>query len=160
MIGSNEGNNGDENIFVSFFLFYASSSLLLTVFCLLYVKPSEHSVLATHNMYFLLTCLILPIINAIVIVQIHRSSIYRPRSACAFLSNVSWSTDASIQSCIWECTYENSCQTAIYFSEENVCSMFAEVCQSDGIQSSESVEASVICCRKNQGAFVFFCNIE
>jgi hypothetical protein len=119
------------------------------------------SFLLTHKMYFLLTCFFLHFINAVVIVKIHRSAIYNPISPCAFLRNTSWPTDASVQSCIWECVNENNCQTAVYFHDERICTLFTEFCRLDRIQSSGNVQASVICYRRNQGEFVFFCyNIE
>ena len=98
-------------------------------------------------------------INAIVITEIHRSAIYQSISSCTFLRNASWTTDASIQSCIWECVYENNCQTAVYFNNEKVCSMFAEFCKLGSIQSSGNVRASVICYQKTQGNFVLCYNI-
>jgi hypothetical protein len=113
-----------------------------------------------YNMYFLFAYFFLPLINAVVVVKIHRSAIYKPVSACAFLRNTSWSSDASAQSCIWECVYENNCQTAVYFSDEKVCSMFTELCKSESIQSSGNVQASVICHKKNHGELVFCYNIE
>jgi len=120
----------------------------------------EHSLLATHIMYLHLTYIFLPLINALVIVKIHRSAIYHPASSCVFLGNASLPTDASIQSCIWECVHEDNCQTAVYFNDEQSCSMFTEFCQSDSIQPSENVRASVICYKKNQGEFDFYDNIE
>jgi hypothetical protein len=111
-------------------------------------------------MYFLLTCFFLPLIDTVVIVRIHRSAVYDPVSSCAFLRNVSLSTDASIQSCIWECVHEDKCQTAVYISSDKNCSMFGEVCKSDRIQPSGVVQASVICYRKNQGELHFCYNIE
>jgi hypothetical protein len=95
-------------------------------------------------------------INGIAIVKIHRSAIYNPVESCAFLRNTSLSTDTSIQSCIWECVHENNCQTAVYFSDEKTCSMFAESCKQDSIQSSVNVRASVICYGTNQGEFFSF----
>jgi hypothetical protein len=111
-------------------------------------------------MYFHLTYIFLPLINALVIVKIHRSAIYHPASSCAFLGNASLPTDASIQSCIWECVHKDNCQTAVYFNNEQCCSMFTEFCQSDSIQPSGNVRASVICYKKNQGEFDFYYNIE
>jgi hypothetical protein len=105
-------------------------------------------------MYLLLISLFLPMINAIVTVQIHRYSFYRPLSSCAFIRNASWSDDASIQSCIWECVHEEDCQTAVYFHDEKICSLFAEFWKTGSIQSSGDVRASAICYRKNRGEFV------
>lgn len=109
--------------------------------------------LTTCNMYFLLISLFLPMINAIAMVKIHRSAVYRPISSCTFLRNVSFPNDASIQSCIWECVHENNCQTSVYYDDENICSIFTESCQTDGIQSSGNVQASVICYRTRAGEF-------
>ncbi|CAF4149204.1 unnamed protein product, partial [Adineta steineri] len=100
-------------------------------------------------MYLLSTYIFTFTVNAIVITEIHRSSLYYPLSSSAFLGNTTWSTDVSIQSCIWECVYENECQTAIYFNDEKTCSMFADYCQSGSIQSSGNIRASVICYRQN-----------
>ena len=116
--------------------------------------------LLTHKMYFLLTWFFLPFVNTVVIVKIYQSATYIPVSPCAFLGNTSWSTDASVQSCIWECVYEINCQTAVYFHDERVCTLFTEFCKLDSIQSSRNVQASVICYRRNQGEFVFCYNIE
>ncbi|UJR19877.1 hypothetical protein I4U23_023010 [Adineta vaga] len=57
-------------------------------------------------------------------------------------------------SCIWECVHENRCQSAVYFRDDNICSIFDESCKSDSIQSSGNVSASVICYRKNQNSSV------
>jgi hypothetical protein len=99
-----------------------------------------------HSRFLLI---LLPIINALVTVEIHRNSLYDPQSPCAFIRNTSLSNDASIQSCIWECVHEQNCQTAVYYMTGEICSMFAEVFQNDRIQSSSNIPASVICCRKN-----------
>lgn len=94
-------------------------------------------------------CLFIPMINGIVIVKIHPSATYDPISTCAFLRNASIPIDASIQSCIWECVHEKDCQTAVYFNDRHICSLFIESCRSDGIRSSGSVSTSVICYPKN-----------
>ena len=111
-------------------------------------------------MYFIVPYLFLSTINAIVITQIHRSALYHPVSSCAFIRNASWVTDESIQSCIWECVNEANCQTAIYFFDEKICSMFAEHCLTGSIQSSGTIRASVICYRKSQGKCDFCYNTE
>ncbi len=94
-------------------------------------------------------------INALLTVKIHQQSFYQPNSSCAFIRNASLSNDASIQSCIWECDYEDECQTAVYFYDNKICSMFAELCTTGGIESSVNDRASVICYRKNHGEFIF-----
>ncbi|UJR29463.1 hypothetical protein I4U23_010675 [Adineta vaga] len=60
-----------------------------------------------------ISLLLLPVIDSLVTVQIHRYSVYQPHSPCAFLSNATWSNEVSIQSCIWQCVEEYDCQTAI-----------------------------------------------
>jgi hypothetical protein len=111
-------------------------------------------------MYFFLLYLFLSAIKAIVITEIHRSAIFYPNSTCAFLGNTSLLTDASIQSCIWECVHKDNCQTAVFYNDEKFCSMFAESCESSKIQSSGNVSASTICYGKNQGKIMFCYNIE
>lgn len=69
---------------------------------------------------------------------------------------MSWSSDSSINSCIWECVYESNCQTAVYFTNEGVCSLFTESCQSKSIVPSGNVQASVICYPKGQGNCICF----
>jgi hypothetical protein len=115
------------------------------------VKSSEHFLSIRLDMYFLTICLFLPVINALVSTRIHRNSIYRSISPCGFINNISWPNNASIQSCIWECAHENNCQTAVYFKDGHICSMFSELCEKGLIESSGNVSASVICYRKNNG---------
>ncbi|CAF1017375.1 unnamed protein product [Adineta steineri] len=76
--------------------------------------------------------------------------IYRPVSLCTFIRNASLPINTSLQSCIWECVYEDRCQTAVYFNDENVCSMFTESCNPNSIQPSGNTRATVICYGKNQ----------
>ncbi len=40
-------------------------------------------------------------------------------------------------------------KTAVYFNNENICSMYSELCEHGSIESSGNVPASVICYRKN-----------
>ncbi|CAF1017412.1 unnamed protein product [Adineta steineri] len=80
--------------------------------------------------------------------------IYRPVSLCTFIRNASLPINTSLQSCIWECVYEDRCQTAVYFNDENVCSMFTESCDPNSIQSSGNTRATVICYEKNQGSTI------
>ena len=80
-------------------------------------------------MYYLLACFFFPFMNAMIMVKIHRSAVFLPSSDCAFLRNTTWLTDPSIQSCIWECAHEDHCQTAVYFDDEKICSLFTESCQ-------------------------------
>jgi len=110
-------------------------------------------------MNFLLLLFIVPIIRALVIVEIHRNSWYDPLSPCAFISNISWLNTASIQSCIWECVNEYDCQTAVYYKDDKICSMFKEVCTTGYIKPSTNDSKSVICYRKSHGSFVFFVDI-
>jgi hypothetical protein len=111
-------------------------------------------------MYFFLTYLFLSAVKAIVITEIHRSAIYYPNSTCAFLGNVTLLTDASIQSCIWECVNKDNCQTAVFYKVEKFCSMFSESCELGTIQPSGNVSASTICYQKKQGKMIFWYNIE
>ncbi|CAF1111947.1 unnamed protein product [Adineta steineri] len=80
--------------------------------------------------------------------------IYRPVSLCTFIRNASLPINTSLQSCIWECVYEDTCQTAVYFNDENVCSMFTESCDPNSIQSSGNTRATVICYEKKQGSTI------
>jgi hypothetical protein len=105
-------------------------------------------------MHFLLIYFLLPIIDALVAVKIHRNSLYDPYSSCSFIRNASWLNDVSIQSCIWECVNEYDCQTAIFFNIDHICSMFKEECQKGSIKSPANAFASVICYRKNHGNFL------
>ncbi|CAF1235549.1 unnamed protein product [Adineta steineri] len=99
-------------------------------------------------MYFLLIYLFIPVVNNLVTVEIHRKSIYQPFSSCSFIRNISWSNDASIQSCTWECVQEYNCQTAVYYNDDKNCLLFADICQTNFIQSSGNISASVICFQK------------
>lgn len=105
--------------------------------------------LTTMRMHFFLISLLIPLNNAFISTRIHQNSVYRFRSPCAFLRNTTWSNDESIQSCIWECVHTSDCQTAVYFQDQNICSMFSEVCDYGTIEPAGSVSASVICYRKN-----------
>lgn len=82
-------------------------------------------------------------------VKIHPNSFFEPESACAFISDVTLSDDESIQSCIWQCVHEHSCQTAVYYENDKLCSMFNERCENGQIQSADNDLSSVICYRKN-----------
>ncbi|CAF1446291.1 unnamed protein product [Adineta steineri] len=99
-------------------------------------------------MYFLLIYLFIPIVNNLVTVEIHRKSIYQPFSSCSFIRNISWSNDVSIQSCTWECVQEYNCQTAVYYNDDKKCLLYADICQTNFIQSSGNISASVICFQK------------
>jgi hypothetical protein len=136
------------------------SSLLLTLFPLLCYKNREQFLQVTPNMHFILTCFFLPMINALVTVQIYRDSYYQPHSPCTFIRNTSLPNDSSIQSCIWECDYEYDCQTAVYFHDKKICSTFIELCETSSIQPSVSVKSSVICYRKNHGECIRCYDIE
>lgn len=72
-----------------------------------------------------------------------------PHSQC-----FTWSgrgADASIQTCIWECVHTHDCQTATYFDDEKICTLFAESHTVGEVQSSGSVTANVIAYPKNRG---------
>jgi hypothetical protein len=135
-------------------------SLLPKFFYLFGLQQSEDSLLKILTMYFLSKCFFLPIINALLPVEVHRNSFYRPFSPCALIRNVSLSPDASIQSCIWECFYQHTCQTAIYYHNEKFCLTFVELCKTGTIQPSELVWTSVICSRKDPGKIIFFIKIS
>ena len=101
------------------------------------------------GMHFFLISFLIPVINAFVSTLIHQNSVYRSPLPCAFIGNTTWSTDASIQSCIWECVHTFDCQTAVYFQDQKICSMFSELCEHGTIEPAGNVSASVICYRKN-----------
>ena len=105
-------------------------------------------------MYFLLIGLFFFSNDAIMIARIHRSALYYSNSSCAFLWNVTMSNDSSIQNCIWECHYEDACKTAVYYRDEQICSLFDEDCVFGSIEPSDLSPASVICYRKSQGKSV------
>ncbi|CAF1641561.1 unnamed protein product, partial [Adineta ricciae] len=105
------------------------------------------------NLILIISLLICPI-NAIIISQVHRSSLYQSNSSCALLSNITLPTDPSIQSCIWQCAHQDQCRTAVYFHNNRTCFMFSDDCQSGNITSSGDVRASVICYRRNQGQLI------
>jgi hypothetical protein len=111
-------------------------------------------------MYYLAICLFLPIINALLVVKIHPNSLYHPHSFCSSIHNATMSTDASIQSCIWECVNEYDCQTAVYHHDNKICSMFGELCTAGNIEPFGNVQASVICYRKDHGEFIFSYDTE
>lgn len=88
-------------------------------------------------MHFLSIYLFVPMVNALITTQIHRNSIYRSGTSCTFIGNTStWPNDVSIQSYIWECVHIYDCQTAVYFKDTKVCSMFSELCEKGSIESS------------------------
>ena len=99
--------------------------------------------------YFLLICLFLRLVHAFVAVKIYQRSIYQPQSPCSFIQNVSLGSDASIQTCIWECVHTYDCQTAIYFDDGHICTLFSELHIESQVQSSGNVAANVIAYRKN-----------
>lgn len=105
--------------------------------------------------YFLVIFLSLPVVHALVSVRIQQSSIYRPSLACAFIRNIAWSNDESIQSCIWACVHEPNCQTALYYSDNKTCSMFVESCKTGSMDASGNIRADVICYPKSHGLLVF-----
>lgn len=93
------------------------------------------------------------IATAFVGVQIHRDVVYSPLSLCAFIRNVSFSQDPSIQSCIWECVHTSDCQTAVYYTELHLCQMYSELCDINRLRPSGPIMANVICYRKNNSKF-------
>ncbi|CAF0860836.1 unnamed protein product [Adineta steineri] len=109
-------------------------------------------------MYFLLIYLFIPIVNNLVTVEIHRKSIYQPFSSCSFIRNISWSNDVSIQSCTWECVQEYNCQTAVYYNDAKNCLLYADICQTNFIQSSGNISASVICFQKTHNTLITMCS--
>jgi hypothetical protein len=102
----------------------------------------------------------LPITKAFVSVKIRRDSLYHPRSSFAFISNTSLSNNSSIQSCIWQCVHEQNCQTAVYYKNEKICSMYSEFCETNRIQSLGNAASSVICYRKNHSRIDHVLQIE
>ncbi|CAF1224462.1 unnamed protein product [Adineta ricciae] len=104
-------------------------------------------------MYLFINYFFIPLVHAVIVTQVHRSRIFYPASSCFFLRNASSMVNPSIQSCTWECIYENNCRTAVYDYDHKVCSLFSETCSPNSIQApSGNVRASVICCRQSYGA--------
>ena len=121
-----------------------------------YIKEAEHASRSkllhkTMTEFFLCFLALLLTINALVVVKIHRNSLYQPMSECAFIRNVSLTGDSSIGSCSWICIDEHDCQTAVFFKNEKTCSMFAELHTAGRLQPSGSICASVIGYRKSHG---------
>jgi hypothetical protein len=108
-------------------------------------------------MYRLAICFFLPLINTLVVVQIHQNALYQPHSWCSFIGNASISDE---QSCIWECVYEHDCQTVVYYRADKICSMFAELCTTGSIEPSGNVRASTICYRKNPRESLFYYDVD
>ena len=100
-------------------------------------------------MFFLMIVLFLPMINGLISVEIHRQALFLSNSSCALLRNVSFSNDASMQSCIWECQGDYDCQTTTYDHENKTCMLFSEECTQNSIISGGSSRYSVICFRKD-----------
>ena len=92
-------------------------------------------------------------INGLLTVKIHQHAVYYPNSTCASLGNISLPSEASIQTCIWQCQNQNDCHTAVYFNDNKTCSMFSEACATGRIESFGSTGANVICYRKNHREF-------
>ena len=95
--------------------------------------------------------LLYPVIQAIILVEIHRDAFYRPSSSQAFIRNDSLSSGASIQTCTWLCVQDRDCRTAVYFNNVRRCSLFSEFCRDGNFQPSGIKRASVICYRNDQG---------
>jgi hypothetical protein len=130
---------------------------LLTLFYLTYLQEGEHFLSKTSTMYRLAICFFLPLINTLIVVRIHQNAFYHPHSFCSFILNATLSNE---QSCIWECVYEHDCQTVVYFSDDKICSMFAELCTAGSIESSGDVRANTICYRKNPGESIFGYDVD
>ncbi len=111
-------------------------------------------------MYSLLILFFLTMINNLAIVKIHRDSLYIPQSQCAFISNITLPSDASIQSCVWECVHEPNCQTAVYYGNEKICSTFTELNSVGQLQPAGNTQASVICYQKNHSEIILFQNFN
>jgi hypothetical protein len=146
-------NNGNSDILVLCMLLSVIFFLFVTLFSSINLKQSERFLPTTSTMYRPASYFFLPLINALVNVQIQRNALYHPNSSGAIIRNTSLSNNASIQSCIWECVYEPNCQTAVYFHHEKICSTFSELCATGSFGPSGNVQASVICYRKNPGEF-------
>ncbi|CAF1554062.1 unnamed protein product [Adineta steineri] len=84
-------------------------------------------------------------INSLVTVELYRKSIYQSNISCSFIANNSLPNHSSIDECIRACVNEYYCQTAVHFKKEDICSMFADVCNTDSIKSSGNTSATVIC---------------
>ncbi|UJR17598.1 hypothetical protein I4U23_004494 [Adineta vaga] len=100
-------------------------------------------------MYTLLSFLFLPTINSLIVVELHRQSIYQSNISCSYITNASLSTPSSLNECIRICSNDYHCQTAIYLKNERICSMFMEICQKESIKSSRNISSTVICSKKN-----------
>ena len=107
-------------------------------------------------MYVLLILFFLSIIETLIIVKINPNSLYSPRSPCSFIRNATLSNDASTQSCIWECVHEFNCQTAVFYNNEKICSLFDELHSDDQIQPSGNIQADVICYKKSHSKLILF----
>lgn len=90
------------------------------------------------------------IASGMVVVQINYDALYLPASSSAFLRNLSIGI-TSTKFCIWSCTNDQRCQTAIYFYESQMCSMFSELCSAGVIQSAPQTRAHVICYQQETG---------
>ncbi|CAF1232230.1 unnamed protein product [Adineta ricciae] len=97
-------------------------------------------------MYFLLICTLFPVIDSRTIVQLHRQSIYQSNISCSLVHNQSIS---KLNDCIRLCQDDYRCQTAVYFKDKQICSLFTESCQKNSIKPTENITATVICCKKN-----------
>ncbi|CAF1140521.1 unnamed protein product [Adineta ricciae] len=92
-------------------------------------------------------------IDAIILTQIHRSSLYQANSSCTLLENVTLPRNASIQTCIWKCVHQDNCKTAVYYHDNQTCLLFGENCQVGIITSSKNTRVSVICYRTTQDTY-------
>ncbi|CAF1668693.1 unnamed protein product, partial [Adineta ricciae] len=83
---------------------------------------------------------------SLTIVQLHRQSIYQSNISCSLVRNQSIS---KLNDCIRLCQDDYRCQTAAYFKDKQICSLFTEICQKDSIKPTDNITATVICCKQN-----------
>lgn len=102
-------------------------------------------------MHWLAICFFLPVIDTLIITRIHPNTVYRTDSPCASLGNISNMNDPSIQSCIWQCVHQRDCQTATYFEDLKICSLFSQLCDKGTIEPAGNTPSSVICYPKSHG---------
>jgi hypothetical protein len=114
----------------------------------------EQSLFFNAMISIIVISLILRVINGLGIVSIHGDSVYRPQSPCALIRNLTLSSQDSMQTCLWKCANELDCQTAVFFDDVKICSMFVEFYGMDRILPSGNVRASVIVYRKNHSELI------
>lgn len=119
-------------------------------------KKFSFSLRQSFAMYFLFIALILPSINAVIVVKIHLKAYFVPKSPCALLQTDTLPTGASWESCAWQCQYKSDCQTSVYDEGSRVCTMFSELCSDEQVRSSTNEQSSVICNRKMHRMFGWY----